>query len=81
MTETPEQQAARARLRDIAAARRKAEEGEAPAVIDALNAGVRQADIARDLDRGREHIRRIAREAGIEPARPGPSTAKEADRG
>ncbi|MFD6073533.1 hypothetical protein [Amycolatopsis lurida] len=77
MTETPEQQAARARLRDIAAARRKAEGGEAPAVIAALNVGVRQADIARDLERGREHIRRIARDAGIEPARPGPKPAKE----
>lgn len=69
MTETSEQQAARARLRDIAAARRKAEQGEAPAVIDALKVGVRQADVARDLDRGREHIRRIARDAGIESAR------------
>ena len=66
VTDTPAQRAARARLREIAAARQKAEEGEAPAVIDALKAGVRQVDIARDLDRGREHIRRIARAHGIE---------------
>lgn len=66
MTETPEQRAARARLREIATARQTAEDGEAPAVIAALEAGVRQADIARDLDRGREHVRRIARANGIE---------------
>lgn len=64
--ETPEQQHARARLREIAVARRTAEEGEAPAVITALKAGVRQTVIARDLERGREHVRRIARTHGIE---------------
>jgi predicted transcriptional regulator len=60
---TPEE--TRKRLREIAAKRTWIANAEAPAVLAALQAGVRQADIARDLGRTREHIRRIAREAGI----------------
>jgi predicted transcriptional regulator len=66
MVETSEQLTTRTRLREIAAARKLVEEGEAPAIIAALEVGVRQSEIARDLGRGREHIRRIARANGIE---------------
>ena len=60
--ETDKQIAARERLRTIAAARKKATADERAAVLDALEAGVRQADIARDLERSREHIRLIAKD-------------------
>lgn len=47
---------ARARLREIAAARKD----EAAAALDALAAGVRQAHVASDLGRTREWVRRLA---------------------
>lgn len=59
---TPEQERARARLRTLASKRQRQAADEVAAVQAALQAGVRQADIARDLDRSREHIRRITRD-------------------
>lgn len=56
---------ARRALRELAAQRRQAAEAEAEAIVAALRAGVRQVDIARDLDRSREHIRQVARARGI----------------
>lgn len=61
---TPDE--ARAKLRKIAAERERIAEAEPQAIIDALNAGVAQKDIAADLGRTREHIRRAARARGIE---------------
>lgn len=63
--ETAAQAEARQRLRKLAAARkraaRKAAEDELAAVQHALDIGVRQVDVARDLERSREHIRLITR--------------------
>jgi hypothetical protein len=61
--ETAEQTAVRRRLRQLAVARTKAARLEADAIVEALRAGVRQVDVVRDLDRSREHVRKIAREA------------------
>lgn len=61
---TPDQ--ARARLRELAAERQRLADAEPAAILDALNAGVKQADIARDLERSREHVRRVARAHGVE---------------
>lgn len=61
---TDEQQdAARKRLRKLASDRRKAATAESAAIVTALRAGVRQVDIARDIERSREHVRQIARQA------------------
>jgi hypothetical protein len=57
---------ARAALREIAAERKRLAEVEPAAIVAALEAGVRQADVARDIDRTREHVRRVARAHGIE---------------
>lgn len=57
---TPDE--ARAELRRIANARDR----EPQAVMDAVRAGVPQKDIAADLGRTREHIRRIVRTAEAE---------------
>lgn len=54
---TPEEH--RENLRRIAAVR----DSEAAAALAALRAGVRQVDIAEDLRRTREHVRRITRAA------------------
>lgn len=61
---TPDE--ARAKLRKLAKDRDRIATEEPLAVVEALRAGVRQADIVRDLGRTREHIRRIARAHGIE---------------
>jgi predicted transcriptional regulator len=61
---TPDQH--RAELRRIAAERDRLTEAEPRAVVAALRAGVKQTDIARDIGRTREHVRRIARAHGIE---------------
>jgi hypothetical protein len=61
---TPEQ--ARAKLRKLAGDRKGIAKAEPIAIVEALNAGVKQADIARDIGRTREHIRRVARAHGIE---------------
>lgn len=51
----------RARLKEIAAARAD----EPRAVVAALEAGIPQSQIAADLDRQREFVRRIARAHGL----------------
>lgn len=60
---TPEQ--ARTKLRKIAADRERIADAEPVAIAEALAAGVKQIDIAKDLGRTREHVRRIARAQGI----------------
>lgn len=61
--ETDEQTAARRRLRKLATDRAKAARLEASAIVEALRVGVRQVDVARDIERSREHVRKIARDA------------------
>jgi len=61
---TPDQ--ARERLRKLAADRDRITEPEPKAIRDALAAGVRHADVARDLGRSREHVRRVVRAHGTE---------------
>lgn len=61
--ETDEQTTARRKLRKLATDRVKAVQREADAIVEALRAGVRQVDVARDIDRSREHVRKIARDA------------------
>lgn len=61
-----EQEEARRKLRRIATQRRRLAEQEPAAIVEALKAGVRQMDVAADIGRTREHIRRIARDNGIE---------------
>jgi len=51
--------AALAHLRRIAAMRRKAADQERPAIVAALQAGHRQAEVARAIDRTREHVRLV----------------------
>ncbi len=60
------QEEARKKLRRLAAQRRRIADQEPAAIVEALKAGVRQMDVAEDIDRTREHIRRIARAHGIE---------------
>lgn len=61
--DTDEQSSARRKLRKIAADRVKAAAAEIEAIVDALRVGVRQVDVVRDIDRSREHVRKIARDA------------------
>lgn len=61
---TPDE--ARTKLRKLARDRDRIAEAEPQAIIDALTAGVPQKDIAADIGRTREHIRRVARANGIE---------------
>lgn len=56
----------RAKLRKLARERDRLTEAEPKAILDALAAGVRQADVAVDIGRTREHVRRVARAHGIE---------------
>jgi hypothetical protein len=56
---TPDQ--ARAKLRKLASEREHLAESEASAIVEALNAGVKQTEIALAIGRSREHIRRVAR--------------------
>lgn len=55
------------RVTHATAARKKAEAKEVDAIVDALRADVRQADLVRVTGYSREHIRRLARAHGIEP--------------
>ncbi|MFD5089363.1 hypothetical protein ACFWMR_02090 [Amycolatopsis thailandensis] len=61
---TPDE--ARAKLRKLAKERDRIAEAEPKAIIEAIGAGVPQKDIAADLGRTREHVRRAARANGIE---------------
>lgn len=61
---TPDQ--AREELRKLADDRDRVDAAEGPAVLAAMEAGVSQKDIAADLRRSREHVRRVARAHGVE---------------
>lgn len=58
-----DEEAARRKLRRFAADRAKTAQAEVDAIVDALRLGVRQVDVMKDVDRSREYIRRIARDA------------------
>lgn len=58
-----EREAARRRLRKFATDRARTARAEVDAIVDALRLGVRQVDVMRDVDRSREYVRRIARDA------------------
>ncbi len=60
------------RLRSAVTKRGEAETEELAAILDALRSGVRQADVVRITGYSREHLRRLARENGIESSRNGP---------
>lgn len=55
-----DQEEARKKLRRLAAQRRRLADQEPVAIVEALKVGVRQMDVAADIGRTREHIRRIA---------------------
>lgn len=55
--ETPEQAEVIRRLRRVATTRKRAAEQEVALIHEATDLGIRQADIARALERSREHIR------------------------
>ena len=59
----------------------EAQEAVAAAALAALKAGHRPTDVVEVSPFTAAYIRRMAREAGIEPARPGPKSSKENDRG
>lgn len=48
---------------------KEAREALGEAIADALRAGVRPTDLEREVPYKREHIRRIARAAGVPPLR------------
>jgi IS5 family transposase len=61
------------RIIDAVTQRERANAEEVEAILAALRAGVRQADVARASGYSREHLRRLAREHGIESSRPAAS--------
>lgn len=52
-------------ITEAVAARKQAEAAELAAILAALRAGVRQADVVRASGYSREHLRRLARDNGI----------------
>lgn len=67
--------AATARYRETEQAHYEAREGAVRAVVDALRAGIRPTDVTAASPFTAAYVRRIARENGIEPAKPGPKKA------
>lgn len=63
---------ATSRYRDTEAAHDEARNAATQAVVEALRAGKRPTDVADRSPFTAAYVRRIARERGIEPARPGP---------
>lgn len=58
------------RVRDASSRRQQAQDLETKAILEALrHDGVRQADVVRASGYSREHLRRLAREHGIEAKR------------
>ncbi|GHG97292.1 MULTISPECIES: hypothetical protein [Amycolatopsis] len=55
----------------------KAQEAVAAATVAALKAGHRPTDVVEHSPFTAAYVRRLAREAGIAPARPGPKPTKE----
>ena len=63
---------AAARYRETEAAHDQARDAAAAAVVEALRAGERPTDVTNRSPFTAAYVRRIARENGIEPAKPGP---------
>jgi hypothetical protein len=63
---------AAARYRDTEAAHDKSRQQAIEAVVNALEAGKRPTDVADRSPFTAAYVRRIARDNGIEPAKPGP---------
>lgn len=53
----------RRRLRKFATDRVKVAQAEVDTIVEALRLGVRQVDVTKDVDRSREYVRRIERDA------------------
>lgn len=66
---------ATAHYRETEAAHDKARDAAATAVVEALRAGERPTDVTNRSPFTAAYVRRIARENGIEPAKPGPKKA------
>jgi hypothetical protein len=77
MTELDALAEATRRYRQTKAKHDDAQEAVAAAALAALKAGHRPTDVVEHSPFTAAYIRRIAREAGIEPARPGPKPSKE----
>lgn len=71
---------ATAGYRKTEAAHDESRDAAIAAVVDALRAGERPTDVTNRSPFTAAYVRRIARENGIEAARPGPKAAKRADR-
>ena len=80
MTELDALAAATQRYRDTKDAHDQAQEAVAAAAVAALKAGHRPTDVVDHSPFTAAYIRRLARDAGLEPARPGPKSAKKAGR-
>lgn len=63
---------ATARYRETEAAHDESREAATEAVVEALRAGERPTDVTARSPFTAAYVRRIARDNGIEPARPGP---------
>lgn len=61
---TPDQH--RTALQKIAAERERITEAEPAAIVAALKAGLKQAEVVKAVGRTREHVRRVARAHGID---------------
>jgi len=61
------QDAARAALVDVAARRAQLANDEAGVIVAALRAEVGVVEVAKLIERSREHVRKVAREHGIKP--------------
>lgn len=67
---------ATARYRETEEAHDKARDAAAAAVVEALRAGERPTDVTNRSPFTAAYVRRIARENGIEPAKPGPKKGR-----
>lgn len=77
MTELDALAEATKRYRRTKTAHDDAQEAVTAAAIAALRAGHRPTDVTERSPFTAAYVRRLAREAGIEPARPGPKPSKE----
>lgn len=68
---------ATAHYRETEAAHSEARDAAAAAVVEALRAGARPTDVTARSPFTAAYVRRIARDHGIEPAKPGPKGARE----
>lgn len=65
-----QEQELRDALKRAVALRKRGQKAERDAIVAALRGGLRQVDVMHATGRSREHIRRVARSAGIESDRP-----------